>query len=298
MNAATRAFPVLVFATAAFAADITLKDGQVLKNAEISKVDAAFVSFKHGDGIARVPFENLPDELQKKYGYDPQKAATFVKGEAVANAAQASQKEKEAAYRKLNSMGISVKVQIIQALNDVAGALVEFPGGLDLCYVGRIGNVADNTPWQGTVWKIGTYQYKSVDGLPRTVVKYTANRVDAALALGFAPKHTDIVTDTGKTLEFTSLTAPEPAFIDRIATADNLRGIRVETVKDAQTTAVQEIPPLAILGSIENVIFQGFYYRDKSFDGICIRVLVACSPKVDPGAMRDWRRDSAAELSP
>ena len=25
---------------------------------------------------------------------------------------------------------------------------------------------------------------------------------------------------------------------------------------------------------------------------------MACSPKVDPGAMRDWRRDSAAELSP
>ena len=25
---------------------------------------------------------------------------------------------------------------------------------------------------------------------------------------------------------------------------------------------------------------------------------LACSPKVDPGAMRDWRRDSAAELSP
>ena len=25
--------------------------------------------------------------------------------------------------------------------------------------------------------------------------------------------------------------------------------------------------------------------------------LLACSPKVDPGAMRDWRRDSAAELS-
>ncbi len=27
-------------------------------------------------------------------------------------------------------------------------------------------------------------------------------------------------------------------------------------------------------------------------------VHLACSPKVDPGAMRDWRRDSAAELSP
>ncbi len=50
------------------------------------------------------------------------------------------------------------------------------------------------------------------------------------------------------------------------------------------------------------IVKKGEIYRtlkertdEQTPDGIAA---LACSPKVDPGAMRDWRRDSAAELSP
>ena len=36
-----------------------------------------------------------------------------------------------------------------------------------------------------------------------------------------------------------------------------------------------------------------FLSGERDFDD----AMMACSPKVDPGAMRDWRRESAAELS-
>ena len=42
----------------------------------------------------------------------------------------------------------------------------------------------------------------------------------------------------------------------------------------------------------------GWIFDQVRFDTIVTRLSVACSPKVDPGAMRDRRRDSAAELSP
>lgn len=62
-------------------------------------------------------------------------------------------------------------------------------------------------------------------------------------------------------------TAETPA-TDRLAVAKELLTLRAKTVQEAQAIAVEKIPALAVLGSIENVLFRGIYSRIKSLDDL------------------------------
>lgn len=81
MRALVVALPLILAACNLFADDVKLIDGRILKNAEVSKTEAGFITFQHNDGIARVSFEQVPRELQRKYGYAPQKDAELAKRE-------------------------------------------------------------------------------------------------------------------------------------------------------------------------------------------------------------------------
>jgi hypothetical protein len=45
--------------------------GKAYEDAVINEVSAAGISIQHASGSSRVPFEDLPDLLQKDFGYDP-----------------------------------------------------------------------------------------------------------------------------------------------------------------------------------------------------------------------------------
>lgn len=64
--------------------DITLRDGTVFKSATVTSITPAYISVTHSAGVARVMLQDLPGALQKKYGYDPEKAAKFAAADAEA----------------------------------------------------------------------------------------------------------------------------------------------------------------------------------------------------------------------
>lgn len=61
----------LVAAVECFSADITTLDGKTYKDAQVTGVEADGVHISFREGVVKVPFDQLPQELQRQYGYDP-----------------------------------------------------------------------------------------------------------------------------------------------------------------------------------------------------------------------------------
>ena len=74
---------VLVAADNCFSADITTLDGKTYKDARVTGVEANGVHISFREGVVEVPFDQLPQELQRQYGYDPAKTTELHKGIAV-----------------------------------------------------------------------------------------------------------------------------------------------------------------------------------------------------------------------
>ena len=80
----------------ALPAAITI-DGISYSNVTWQSVTAATVTIFHSTGIAAIPLWKLPPELQKRFGYDPQKAAAYLSAEqqGMVAAEQAKKREKQ-----------------------------------------------------------------------------------------------------------------------------------------------------------------------------------------------------------
>ena len=74
---------VLVAADDCFSADITTLDGKTYKDARVTGVEADGVHISFREGVVEVPFDQLPQELQRQYGYDPAKTTGLYNGIAV-----------------------------------------------------------------------------------------------------------------------------------------------------------------------------------------------------------------------
>jgi serine phosphatase RsbU (regulator of sigma subunit) len=69
----------------AFAAESNLTltvDGVTYSNVTFGTATPSSVSVRHSTGVASIPLEKLSPELQKRFGYDPQKAAASRQEEA------------------------------------------------------------------------------------------------------------------------------------------------------------------------------------------------------------------------
>ncbi len=101
----TNCFISILLLSASFflkAEDITTTDGKKFTNAQISKTDPFGIHILHSTGSTFIDFKRLPEEMQKKYGYDPLKAEELRKKVAEKNKQremelqkQKEQKEKE-----------------------------------------------------------------------------------------------------------------------------------------------------------------------------------------------------------
>jgi hypothetical protein len=56
---------------------LTTTDGRVYRKVILSKVEPDGIRISHEDGAAKILFDKLSPELQKKYGYNPMEAAAF-----------------------------------------------------------------------------------------------------------------------------------------------------------------------------------------------------------------------------
>ncbi|MEI7775293.1 MAG: hypothetical protein WCK17_11015 [Verrucomicrobiota bacterium] len=112
-----------------FAEDIKTLDGQILKDATITKNDAIGVTVSHSDGITRVPYANLLEELRKEFKYDP-------------NQAQA-----QATAERTAAMQQAQRAQAFENQQAVAGADAAANKALDeaaIAIVGKVLSVAKN----------------------------------------------------------------------------------------------------------------------------------------------------------
>jgi len=76
----TNLFPALLLLVAlqlAIADDFKTVEGKEYKNVTVSRVEPDGIVITFSGGIVKLPFTELPPEIQKKYGYDPKAAADF-----------------------------------------------------------------------------------------------------------------------------------------------------------------------------------------------------------------------------
>jgi hypothetical protein len=116
---ATLAISAAVFASIALADDFKTVDGKEYKNVTVKRVEPDGLVLSGKSGISKVYFTELPAEIQKKYGYDPQTAATY-SADQIAALEQARKQREEAGRQKAEQLAIeqagTEQRQNIQAL--------------------------------------------------------------------------------------------------------------------------------------------------------------------------------------
>src|SRR5262249_32368071 len=80
----------------AFAEDFKTINGTEYKNATVTRVEPDGIAIKFSDGIVKLPFVELPGDVQKRFGYNADTAAAY----AADQYAAAQQAQKEAAESK------------------------------------------------------------------------------------------------------------------------------------------------------------------------------------------------------
>jgi hypothetical protein len=100
------------------AEDWTTTDGKTYHNVQVLSSNAAYVTILHEDGGGRIPLSTLSPALQKRFNYDPAKAAPVIAATQVADQqdktalvaekkkteAQDAQRQQEAAFILANSL--------------------------------------------------------------------------------------------------------------------------------------------------------------------------------------------------
>jgi ribosomal protein S1 len=71
------AFFFLSIAVRCFAEDFTTTDGKKFEGVTVTRIEADGIVVTTDSAIAKLFFAKLPEDVQKKYGYDPAKAAQF-----------------------------------------------------------------------------------------------------------------------------------------------------------------------------------------------------------------------------
>jgi hypothetical protein len=79
----------------AVADDFKTIDGKEYKNAKVSRVEPDGIVIAFSGGIVKLPFTELPGDVQKKYGYDSGAAAAYSAEEHAKQAALAQQRKVE-----------------------------------------------------------------------------------------------------------------------------------------------------------------------------------------------------------
>jgi hypothetical protein len=87
-------------------------DGVIYTNAVFGTVTPYAVTVKHSTGVASVPLERLPADLQQRFGYDPQKARDYLQESTARQAALLASDRQELAVRSGHEHEAAVKADI------------------------------------------------------------------------------------------------------------------------------------------------------------------------------------------
>ena len=67
----------LFFCVPAWSADLVTREGKVFRGYKVTGVEPDAVRVSHDGGVERIPFESLPDAMQRQFNYDPARAEAF-----------------------------------------------------------------------------------------------------------------------------------------------------------------------------------------------------------------------------
>ncbi len=189
---------LLLATAAAFAEDFTTPQGKEYKGVTVSRVEPDGIVVTTEDGVVKIRFTDLPAEVGKRYGYDPQKAAAWAaenpKLIAAHNAAVAEAARKEvqrknlaAALEAMKKTGRRAELKIVQVLDNgilVTGAIDQPEGGSfrytrPFFVACATEGLTDGKMLETILYEFGTHKYTDVAGGGRTVKAYATSAEDA-----------------------------------------------------------------------------------------------------------------------
>lgn len=94
MSAKVLTFLVLSLTAAAFAEDFTTINGKEYKDASVTRVEPDGIVVQTKSGVTKVYFAELPKDVQERYHYDSEKAASY-SAEQAANYARYQKQQEE-----------------------------------------------------------------------------------------------------------------------------------------------------------------------------------------------------------
>jgi hypothetical protein len=112
MSTKVLTFLILCFTSAVFAEDFKTVNGQEYKDATVTRVDPDGVVVKTKSGITKVYFGELPKEVQERFHYDSEKAASY-SAEQAANYS-AYQKQQEETQRQQQAVDAKSKAALAE----------------------------------------------------------------------------------------------------------------------------------------------------------------------------------------
>ena len=164
------AFPLICLATLSAFADnsnlVLTVGGETYSNVTFGASTPASLSIRHSTGVASIPFAKLPPEIQKQFGYDPQKAGEYLKSLAAAAKFAADQAEQERQRNAERQKQLADKAvncnkhctgKVLQVLSD--GVLVE--AGME-SELGQLGGITHRN--ETLVWFVTPKYEGLVDG--------------------------------------------------------------------------------------------------------------------------------------
>lgn len=174
---------MLLFTSAAWSAEVSLlpeiktTDGKVYRSVRIMSSTPAVLKIMHADGMAAVPLQVLPPELQARYPYDAAKAAQH------SQAAETALAERKL-VEKVSASGVTMKLTVTQVLGSDALCSryldyndLDVVGGDDAhsaFFVEDLGEgFVNDAIWQGVLYPMGRLQYTTVLKSVATVRRYT-----------------------------------------------------------------------------------------------------------------------------
>jgi hypothetical protein len=115
MNADT---PPPAPATIGTGLELSEKSGKSYKNVTIRKVDPDGLLIAHSGGVRKVPFSDLSEEIQTKYGYNPARAEAFLKEQAALRRAREEQERVAREMAAVRESAIRIHFRITQVVDD------------------------------------------------------------------------------------------------------------------------------------------------------------------------------------
>lgn len=182
----------LILASAALVCAEEFTVGNKKVAGEVKRVDPDSLVVETEDGIVRVQLATLTPELQKRYGYNPAKAAQHAAAVAQSAALKAQQDrvalQKESIAKDVAELVETVKrqgqeynISVIQVLDD--GLLVRMPGGSNAHVSADSKGLVDGARLSEILYPAGTRQYTTALGARATVRAFALTPQAAARLL-------------------------------------------------------------------------------------------------------------------